>query len=56
METISINKPVWLVKTDSKVIWNVFSYIVEEYNDFDLKLMKKYFETKDLDESNFTNI
>ena len=56
MGVITINKPVWLVQTEEKVISSVFSYIVEEYNDFDLKLMKKYFETKDLDESNFTNI
>jgi len=56
METIKINKPAWLVQTDSTVISNVFNYIIEEYNDFDLELMRKYFETKDLDESNFTNI
>ena len=56
METITIPRPVWIVKTDSKVISNVMSYIVEDYNDFDLKLMKKYFETRNLDDSHFTNI
>ena len=30
--------------------------ILEDYTDFDIELMKKYVETKDLEESNFVNI
>lgn len=55
MTTLSIEKPL-NIKTEDKVISKLMTMILKEYNDFDISLMKKYYETKDLDESNFINI
>ncbi len=34
----------------------VLNSIIEDYTDFDIQLMKKYVQTKDLDNSKFINI
>ncbi len=56
MKTLTIVKPSWIINTDDNIVINVFSNIIEEYTDFDIKLMNKYFETKNLDDSSFVNI
>lgn len=55
MTTLMIEKPL-NIKVEDKVISKLMTMILNEYNDFDINLMKKYYETKNLDESNFTNI
>jgi len=55
MTTLTIEKPVKF-NTDNTTLSCLMTSILNEYNDFDIKLMKKYYETKDLDESHFVNI
>lgn len=55
MSIITIEKPK-SISTDNQTVKVVMSSILSEYSDFDIGLMKKYYETKDLDESNFVNI
>lgn len=55
MTILSIEKPN-NIKTDDSILSKLISEILNEYNDFDINLMKKYYETKDLDDSNFINI
>ena len=56
METVIVEKPSSLRNIDTKILGNLLTKMLWEYNEFDIELMEKYFETKDLDESNFINI
>jgi len=54
METITIKNDKLSVSKD--VLEMFLNNILEEYTDFDIQLMKKYIETKDLNENRFVNI
>lgn len=44
------------IKADSKTLEMVVNGILEDYTDFDITLMKKYMEAKNLPEERFINL
>jgi len=55
MSVITIDKPK-NINIDTDTLKLVLVKILEDYTNFDIELMKKYIETKDLSEKEFINI
>ena len=55
MTSIIIEKPTKTQLDDTKIKF-FFENVLEEYSDFDIELMNRYFETKELPREQFTDI